>query len=1298
MKIKNMKFRIGLVSVCILLILCQGIKLWGQNVSVDPSTGAPSIVIPIYTLKYGNISVPVNLVHTGTALGVGESEGDAGFGWNLTTNYGVYRQVRGLPDDVSPGGWLFNHNGTKTNNFVPTSDDNLSIYTDEATDFNTINGLGYTSDTEPDLYSVSAPGLSFQFVYDTAVTAGTGVPRLLNYQDIKITPTSSGFTAQNNIGWTYNFNTQETVTRTSSKMKINSPVPDMFTTEYNYYTTPVQFIQCWHLTSITDEAGNTVTFNYNPSPWDASSPDYKTRIKSTNQIDTLYYTIDQTNELKVNTIVAGNYSVNFTWSSNSSGLIRSIQVNESGLNDSFFYYFNYQTVQPTGSSKVNHFFLSSLQTGSYCSPEAPYTFSYQGITMVPNLSAASSSEMPWQTLFSQDRWGFYNGDTNNQDIPQLFYYSNQTDSRRFSFATISGATLTQTLSGSVRNANSTKIGIGSLSQITYPSGGTAKILWERNKYLDNVTNQVLFGPGLRVASVISDGGESVFGRNASSSTSYHQIRKDYNYSKSDTDTTSSGVLFYPPSHAFATGSQLIRSSNNLGQASAVYYGRVKEIVSGQGSTVTEYSLPALYPSTSYSTDWVATKSKIARNPSTHLSVQDIQNGYYTFPFAPNPNYDFETGLVTRRSEYDESGKLVRQSKYQYTRINPLLQSIYGLKFERLGAGTNSDCDCFHFSKYQIITGTTKVLTKVISSEVSETNSLDTAKVITYYHYNNDVANKNFLMDSVRKVLSDGTVSRTRIRYVKDFATITNPTSTDGSAIALKEMIASNRHGEIVEQYSSLKRLGTAEVIISGNVQLFKDFGNGKPSPYRSFVFPEGHALTPSAVKTGTTQGFSFDTDYRLSKSNDDFDNAGNPASISDNKKNKVAYHNALNYNLGPVAVFSNTTARRTVYDGFEFATGRNLSASGGSLNYSSGWTGQNALNVTSSYVLFYPSVDSVTGPYRISCWMKTAQATNITFKFINVSSGNTVVTSSVLNCQTLNQWTYLEGSLNVSSGPIALRLEITLDGNATVDDILVMPKSASVVTQTYLPLKGVTSQTDDRGNSSTFTYDALGRKVNTFDRQRNLVELDEYQNYSAVSAPSSISADFNAPYEVIAGQPSTFSINPAQNCFSTAAYEWQLDGVIVGSNSPSLTITIATPGTHTLQLKVINTQTQLYKTNPVTLCVNTNTVPPTFTLNASSQTQRSCDSGITFSVTNLAAGCGNNSTVKYQWFISNNNGASYQPLSTAYNTGSPPPLYFPFSYWLKVVVTVTCAGNDNKCPGLKLMSGSATVAVAYVQC
>jgi YD repeat-containing protein len=51
---------------------------------------------------------------------------------------------------------------------------------------------------------------------------------------------------------------------------------------------------------------------------------------------------------------------------------------------------------------------------------------------------------------------------------------------------------------------------------------------------------------------------------------------------------------------------------------------------------------------------------------------------------------------------------------------------------------------------------------------------------------------------------------------------------------------------------------------------------------------------------------------------------------------------------------------------------------------------------------------------------------------------------------------------------------------------------AMITTYTYIPLVGVSTITDPKGDTQTFTYDSFGRLQNVKDKNGNILSENEY--------------------------------------------------------------------------------------------------------------------------------------------------------------------------------------------------------------
>ncbi|MEJ0057960.1 MAG: hypothetical protein WDN75_21325 [Bacteroidota bacterium] len=145
--------------------------------------------------------------------------------------------MRGLPDDYvgsvsgvagdNRNGWLHGGNASLVCSFNPTANQDFSVCSDESADWSVMNGFGFTTDTEPDIFRYYAPGLSGRFIFNRYRVKVT-----LPYNDVKI-DTYSGpdslinkIVITNNLGVAYTFVGGDKITRTATAKY--STVPLLF--------------------------------------------------------------------------------------------------------------------------------------------------------------------------------------------------------------------------------------------------------------------------------------------------------------------------------------------------------------------------------------------------------------------------------------------------------------------------------------------------------------------------------------------------------------------------------------------------------------------------------------------------------------------------------------------------------------------------------------------------------------------------------------------------------------------------------------------------------------------------------------------------------------------------------------------------------------------------------------------------------------------------------------------------------------------------------------------------------------
>ncbi|MDC1324636.1 RHS repeat protein [Flavobacteriaceae bacterium] len=68
---------------------------------INLNSGVPQILIPIHTIKQGNLKVPINISYHASGIKVNEQASMVGLGWSLNAGGIIVRQVRGIPDEYT---------------------------------------------------------------------------------------------------------------------------------------------------------------------------------------------------------------------------------------------------------------------------------------------------------------------------------------------------------------------------------------------------------------------------------------------------------------------------------------------------------------------------------------------------------------------------------------------------------------------------------------------------------------------------------------------------------------------------------------------------------------------------------------------------------------------------------------------------------------------------------------------------------------------------------------------------------------------------------------------------------------------------------------------------------------------------------------------------------------------------------------------------------------------------------------------------------------------------------------------
>jgi hypothetical protein len=524
-------------------------------------TGVPDISIPIYTIKEGDIEVPISISYHAGGIKVNDEASSVGLGWNLNAGGRVSHIMTGA-NDFSMYGY-YNIYPRTANGFVgsisgcpsPTWNNSSAVSSFYTNNFRLLtdyySGTTYTGfDFQPDLFLINLPNNTYKAYLDMTKTTKTDYPKFAIADqpniNLKLIPYGGGlyvpgtegmynFTVVDNKGLTYSFD---------GAREFSAPVTNTIITGTSNY-----------LTQITDPNGKKIKFSYTPTtsyanrlagcrttrysytypPNDPANPHWTNASQGLTQC-----TKQAIHESYVEKIEFTNGRVEFTWSDredlNNSKKLSSIRIyNNYKLIKQ--YDFNYDYLIATDNLNT-----SSLVSWLGTSNDKVFTYRLRLLSLTESLTNERYSfdynsvyNLPNKLSFSSDFWGYYNGQTNsdsfipdpdkyirgqspftvnsfNQD--QSGYWYNAQASSSFPAPEMTYVNFTSDNKHYLADRRASLQALaGILTGITYPTGGKTEFEYELNTFsnypiqslLDNANTGLLrdysFGGGVRIKNI-----------------------------------------------------------------------------------------------------------------------------------------------------------------------------------------------------------------------------------------------------------------------------------------------------------------------------------------------------------------------------------------------------------------------------------------------------------------------------------------------------------------------------------------------------------------------------------------------------------------------------------------------------------------------------------------------------------------------------------------------------------------------------------------------------------------------------
>lgn len=465
------------------------------EVPISKYTGTANVSIPFYTIKEGSVSIPVGLSYHTRGVKVAEIASRVGLGWALNYGGAISRQIRGEADESRYG--YFSQRDT-WKGFLTNQSKRAAMITSE-----TVGG-GSTFDYYPDKYMITtSSGLNSSFIYDYM----DGKPVLEKYSDTKIEtvygnvhsqePYIKGFKVTAPNGVVYFFGQSSDGSR--SKMSYDRTVRNYvyINNTGNVRETPGDgniYMSSWHLMEIQTPEGRKVEFfytNYEESYYyrkgadvqlivgaDSPTPAYGPIESSFSRVMSMQHHIEK---IKFS---EGTLEFVKDASATREDLVGGRRLKEVILKDPSGveikrYVLNHRYTEGIDGNQLEHLrglgpegkkrlFLDKIDvqkqitTGSstqIIDLQPPYKFKYNPMVLPSRYST------------SQDAWGYFNNASNGRFL-----------------------TFFDVLTADNRKVNTTALAAGNLEEIIYPTGGSTRLSYEPNVVKRSYVNKEIVFP------------------------------------------------------------------------------------------------------------------------------------------------------------------------------------------------------------------------------------------------------------------------------------------------------------------------------------------------------------------------------------------------------------------------------------------------------------------------------------------------------------------------------------------------------------------------------------------------------------------------------------------------------------------------------------------------------------------------------------------------------------------------------------------------------------------------------------
>lgn len=1116
-------------------------KYGGINIGL--ASGMPNINIPLYKYSSANISVPLSLSYTTSGFKVNEIASRVGFGWSLNAGGVITRVVRNSVDELTrrlKPTWT---NDEDAYNFVKLAgDDSGPTKTFDTQpdlfyfNFNGNTGSFILSDSlNPDGSVNYQPALLTysNIKFDRAVPSNSAyVFRAITADGIQYLFKDGDFTTSSNAGMSSTngcaFTYDQYVPTAWYLSQIIHPNHDTINLSYSR----VQFTYLSGASQAMYQVDNSLPISYTAVDVGTGPITLSAPLLS----NTLCVTQLQTQAAVLDSI----------WSS-SGGKIVFSYTNRNDVGDKLLA--SIAVYSPDSSSAFKEFDLSYTypNVGSYDGPLGttsglrPFLMSVDEKDPLSTLHRKhsflynNSTGLPPLLSYAQDHWGYFNGQPNSSYLPKPVdpLYRSKLP------AAIAN-----------RNPDPSFAQMGLLSSITYPTGGKDSLIYEGNIASASVTvyapdstitlsgstsgnfatytsgnihipfDQVVHVAGHRNHADVQDSALSytsmrIDSVGATTTTVFYKVLDQGNvyddyedlYLKAGTYYMQMVIGLNNPNGSF---SMTISPENPTQSIQNVNYGGVRM---AKTLTYDDTGAPPTIKKYNYSVSGLSIFPTYEKHLSVTQLFHDVNSNapcdeiapfyYFNSTSTPIENIFLTSSSPATYSDVVESfGDNFENGgvEHQFTVVGNTSASL--IKGDPIPGASYADNSYLNgreiYQKTFKMQGGTQIPVRETYTHYGSGNAnpFNFPAYVVHEKYELSCAyapsgNTNFLEwngfdvssypvrnnwlypDSIRTLTYD----QNGINYSEQDEKIEYADALNGLPTKSTTWLSDRRAETIINSYPT-------DTVLTGNAELAR----------QSLV--SSHIVNPVLVKQ-IYKGGAF-----VTKTQNDFNNFSNGLVLSQTlsaqqgsfaQEKRLEYYSydtrgklleqgkendeRLSYvwdyhNMYPVAEVRNASNGSFAYTSFD-ADGTGGWTVGSPLRNSYGIGGKKSYNLLNGPCAFNGL--SIAGSYIVSYWSKAASPSSYTV------SGST----SLKQGKTINGWTYFEHIVTTVSS-------ITVSGSGDIDELRLYPANAQMVTFTYQPSIGISSQCDVGNVFTYYEYDGLGRLMDIKDQDGNVIKTIDY--------------------------------------------------------------------------------------------------------------------------------------------------------------------------------------------------------------